>query len=495
MSSEVKECPVCKFSNYYLMTECEQCEAPLQSLTASIDNDNKYRLSARAIPEFRFNVNEELKDALDKADEWRQMAIKEPQIIKDKEEVIEDTTNTDPNAIVMKNYAVKTSASKGVGYSGSVGELKTVLGKIDEAAAKAKNQDKDIIDVLQAVYTAIHIVLEKDGHITELADSLSNSKGLKFIFNILLRNDSIADITTRGELYRLLFKLINLICSQLYTTAFLLARMNVEEEDRNDDPHTCETLLVSLSAAASMYLKVSAAADGSSAAKVKSVVISDSLATEKDVLDMVTVISQTHSNLAHSKDRCSRLGLVPHKSSLLFKSESTTLSSSSSSSSSSTSSSLASSTINKDLDKLYVTTLREKCFDICDIVNTCSHRFVTDKKSIETVHASQRIVREVPSLLKDLPCNFSSSIVVRADEAHINVMKALVIGPEGTPYQNGCFEFDIILPSQYPNVPPKVLLCTTGNGTVRFNPNLYNEGKVCLSLLGTWSGPGKLLYF
>jgi len=23
-----------------------------------------------------------------------------------------------------------------------------------------------------------------------------------------------------------------------------------------------------------------------------------------------------------------------------------------------------------------------------------------------------------------------------------------------------------------------------------FNPNLYAEGKVCLSLLGTWSGPG-----
>jgi hypothetical protein len=25
---------------------------------------------------------------------------------------------------------------------------------------------------------------------------------------------------------------------------------------------------------------------------------------------------------------------------------------------------------------------------------------------------------------------------------------------------------------------------------VRFNPNLYDTGKICLSLLGTWSGPG-----
>ena len=31
---------------------------------------------------------------------------------------------------------------------------------------------------------------------------------------------------------------------------------------------------------------------------------------------------------------------------------------------------------------------------------------------------------------------------------------------------------------------------TTGGGAVRFNPNLYRNGKVCLSILGTWSGPG-----
>lgn len=40
------------------------------------------------------------------------------------------------------------------------------------------------------------------------------------------------------------------------------------------------------------------------------------------------------------------------------------------------------------------------------------------------------------------------------------------------------FEFDIYLPPTYPEVPPKVLLITTGGGTVRFNPNLYNCGKV-----------------
>jgi hypothetical protein len=35
----------------------------------------------------------------------------------------------------------------------------------------------------------------------------------------------------------------------------------------------------------------------------------------------------------------------------------------------------------------------------------------------------------------------------------------------------------------------QIKFLTTGYGRVRFNPNLYMCGKVCLSLLGTWSGP------
>ena len=66
--------------------------------------------------------------------------------------------------------------------------------------------------------------------------------------------------------------------------------------------------------------------------------------------------------------------------------------------------------------------------------------------------------------------------------------KIMIAGPENTPYAGGLFEFDCFLPMQYPNSPPLINLCTTGGGIVRFNPNLYNCGKVCLSLLGTWQG-------
>lgn len=67
-------------------------------------------------------------------------------------------------------------------------------------------------------------------------------------------------------------------------------------------------------------------------------------------------------------------------------------------------------------------------------------------------------------------------------------MKCLIMGSSGTPYAHGAFVYDLFFENSYPNVPPKCQLTTTGGQTVRFNPNLYNNGKVCLSLLGTWRG-------
>eukprot|EP01119_Soliformovum_irregulare_P018691 TRINITY_DN5781_c0_g1_i2.p1 TRINITY_DN5781_c0_g1~~TRINITY_DN5781_c0_g1_i2.p1 ORF type:complete len:609 (-),score=152.14 TRINITY_DN5781_c0_g1_i2:44-1870(-) len=69
-------------------------------------------------------------------------------------------------------------------------------------------------------------------------------------------------------------------------------------------------------------------------------------------------------------------------------------------------------------------------------------------------------------------------------------IQALIVGPSDTPYANGFFHFDMIFPHDYPWKPPQVQIQTTDSGRTRFNPNLYSNGKVCLSILGTWSGPG-----
>ncbi|KAE8739665.1 hypothetical protein FOCC_FOCC014842 [Frankliniella occidentalis] len=80
-------------------------------------------------------------------------------------------------------------------------------------------------------------------------------------------------------------------------------------------------------------------------------------------------------------------------------------------------------------------------------------------------------------------------VCVVPDEENFMMVHVLIMGPEGTPYEKGFFYFLVTFPVNYPWSPPQVQFMTTGSGTVRFNPNLYTCGKVCLSILGTWPGP------
>jgi len=75
------------------------------------------------------------------------------------------------------------------------------------------------------------------------------------------------------------------------------------------------------------------------------------------------------------------------------------------------------------------------------------------------------------------------------DKKNIFKNYALIIGPKNTPYFGGYYFFEVIFPTNYPDSSPKIKLLTI-DGKVRFNPNLYECGKVCLSILGTWNGPG-----
>ncbi|KAL6724186.1 hypothetical protein Aduo_019097 [Ancylostoma duodenale] len=101
---------------------------------------------------------------------------------------------------------------------------------------------------------------------------------------------------------------------------------------------------------------------------------------------------------------------------------------------------------------------------------------------------TKRIAKEIASMPNALPLNASNSIFVCVDEGRCDIIKVLISGPDDTPYANGLFEFDVFFPTSYPYVPPKCAFLTTGAGNVRFNPNLYNDGKICLSILGTWEG-------
>ncbi|KAJ9600174.1 hypothetical protein L9F63_009508, partial [Diploptera punctata] len=87
-------------------------------------------------------------------------------------------------------------------------------------------------------------------------------------------------------------------------------------------------------------------------------------------------------------------------------------------------------------------------------------------------------------------CSIGNLQARRPLDVSCELMKyeVLITGPAETPYANGCFEFDVYFPPDYPNSPMLINLETTGHHTIRFNPNLYNDGKVCLSVLNTWHG-------
>jgi ubiquitin-protein ligase len=82
----------------------------------------------------------------------------------------------------------------------------------------------------------------------------------------------------------------------------------------------------------------------------------------------------------------------------------------------------------------------------------------------------------------------SLGIYYDIDEADAKKGTGLIFGPEGTPYANCPLFFSVEIPADYPFSSPIVLIITS-DGQTRFHPNLYVGGKVCLSILGTYSGP------
>lgn len=105
--------------------------------------------------------------------------------------------------------------------------------------------------------------------------------------------------------------------------------------------------------------------------------------------------------------------------------------------------------------------------------------FVISKKNLK------RLLKDVAEVIKNPLVD--EGIFYAHDEMDMFKGYAMIIGPEGTPYEGGYFFFKFKFSNEYPFKPPKVIYCTN-DGTTRFNPNLYKTGKVCVSILNTWKG-------
>lgn len=102
---------------------------------------------------------------------------------------------------------------------------------------------------------------------------------------------------------------------------------------------------------------------------------------------------------------------------------------------------------------------------------------------------SARTARRLADDIRDIMQNplHSDGIYYEHDPEHMLKGYAMIIGPKDTVYEGGYYLFSLEFPPTYPEMPPKATYWTN-DGITRFNPNLYKNGKVCISLLNTWKG-------
>ena len=101
-----------------------------------------------------------------------------------------------------------------------------------------------------------------------------------------------------------------------------------------------------------------------------------------------------------------------------------------------------------------------------------------------------RAIKRILSDIKGIQEKETKSLRIYYSPDENSALKgtALIFGPEDSPYYNLPLLFEFKIPDDYPFTNP-TLKFVTSDGKTRFHPNLYVEGKVCLSILGTWSGP------
>ena len=89
-----------------------------------------------------------------------------------------------------------------------------------------------------------------------------------------------------------------------------------------------------------------------------------------------------------------------------------------------------------------------------------------------------RLTRELAKLKEE---KIDGIEIINPD--NLNMWKAIVTGPQDTPYANYNFDMEIRFNDDYPVKPPSVKFVSP-----MFHPNVYRDGKICVDILqGEWS--------
>ncbi|KAJ3180680.1 ubiquitin-conjugating enzyme E2 S [Geranomyces variabilis] len=88
------------------------------------------------------------------------------------------------------------------------------------------------------------------------------------------------------------------------------------------------------------------------------------------------------------------------------------------------------------------------------------------------------VIKRLSKELATLASSPSEGIKVVINSDRISDVQAWIQGPEGTPYENGCFRVRLSLGADFPNVPPQGHFLTK-----IFHPNVSRTGEICVNVL------------
>ncbi|XP_078504876.1 dual E2 ubiquitin-conjugating enzyme/E3 ubiquitin-protein ligase BIRC6 isoform X3 [Lissotriton helveticus] len=385
--------------------------------------------------------------------------------------------------------------AKGTGF----GTGSTASGwDVEQALAKQKLEEEHVTCLLQVLASYINASGCTSHGESQSSDGRGqNSSALPSVLQELLsqsclipamssylRNDSVLDMARHVPLYRALLELLRAIasCTSLVPLLLPLSGENGEEdEEQSESQASVGTLLAKMKTCVDTYTnrlrskkdkaKAGAKPDASDPEpEGLTLLVPDIQRTAEIVYLATTSLRQANQEkkLAEYSKKCTA------KSKPL--------------------------SVIRSLEEKYVAIMKRLQFDTFEMVSEdddgklafkINYHYMSQVKNASDANSAaraRRLAQEAVTLSTSLPLSSSSSVFVRCDEERLDIMKVLITGPADTPYANGCFEFDVYFPQDYPNSPPLVNLETTGGHSVRFNPNLYNDGKVCLSILNTWHG-------
>ncbi|KAH6878204.1 hypothetical protein BKA58DRAFT_308467 [Alternaria rosae] len=356
------------------------------------------------------------------------------------------------------NRPSKGSMPSGMGYgghgSGSSGhDHDTQDDTILKARIARKKEDifsKTILDFLTDLLPSLEretcFDFDPPGAILEM---LNNSKILPHCAE-LLRNDSLTDVTKRKDLYQALFSFLTMVGSHSSTDAALFG-------PRYARPETIDLLTLSFH-------------DEIPDAKEKVTTLAECLRNLTTQSSMMLQSAKTNQN-AFKDDEDQEMLHVCHQISIFTDFIQTHMITAT------------------DSVSGKATVMVPDGLDLSDVDSKLMSKTHYYWNTAKTLGYSQpgrfkRLITEITTLQTGLP----PGIFVRYCEDRPDILKCIIVGPAGTPYENGLFEFDLFCGAAFPNDPPQVNFKGTAGGRICINPNLYADGKVCLSLLGTWSG-------